>query len=71
MKKVLYILFHRSVVVGVSLLAQIITLAVMVTFFSEYTSAFYWCCISLRSRRRFNPLIQLYRNFLRLFAPLM
>mgnify|MGYP000276065914 CR=1 FL=1 len=27
--------------------------------------------ISLRSRRRFNPLIQLYRNFLRLFAPLM
>ena len=37
MKKVLYILFHRSVVVGVSLLAQIITLAVMVTFFSEYT----------------------------------
>ena len=47
MKKVLYILFHRSVVVGVSLLAQIITLAVMVTFFSEYTSAFYWCCIAL------------------------
>lgn len=43
----LYILFHRSVVVGVSLLAQIITLAVMVTFFSEYTSAFYWCCIAL------------------------
>ena len=37
MKKVLYILFHRSVFVGLSLLAQIATLMVMVVTFSEYT----------------------------------
>ena len=37
MKKVLYILFHRSVVVGLSLLAQGVTLIVMVSVFSGYT----------------------------------
>ena len=47
MKKVLYILFHRSVFVGLALLAQIITLLVMVVTFSEYIDTFYWCCIAL------------------------
>ena len=47
MKKVLYILFHRSVVVGMSLLAQVVTLIVMVMFFSGHTQGFYWCCIAL------------------------
>ena len=47
MKKLLYILFHRSVFVGLALLAQIVTLAVMVLTFSEYMETFYWCCIAL------------------------
>ena len=47
MKKVLYILFHRSVVVGLSLLAQVVSLIVMVMFFSGHTQGFYWCCIAL------------------------
>ena len=46
MKKLLYILFHRSVFVTLALLAQIAALAVMVVAFSA-TQAFYWCCISL------------------------
>ena len=46
MKKVLYILFHRSVVVGMSLLAQVVALIVMVSFFSG-SQGFYWCCIAL------------------------
>ena len=33
MKKVLYILFHRSVLVALSLLAQVVTLVVMVNIF--------------------------------------
>ena len=33
MKKLLYILFHRSVFVALALLAQIATLAVMVVLF--------------------------------------
>ena len=45
MKKLLYILFHRSVFVGLSLLVQISALAVVVTLFSEYVDNFYWCCI--------------------------
>ena len=36
MKKVLYILFHRSVLVALALLAQIATLVAMVAIFSEY-----------------------------------
>ena len=47
MKKFLYILFHRSVFVALALVAQIATLAVMVSIFSEYTETFYWCCIAL------------------------
>ena len=47
MKKVLYILFHRSVVVGMSLLIQIITLIVMVSIFSDSIQGFYWCCIAV------------------------
>lgn len=47
MKKVLYILFHRSVLVALSLLAQVVTLVVMVNIFSEYINSFYWCCIAI------------------------
>ena len=47
MKKILYILFHRSVFVSLALLAQLATLFVMVSSFSEYTETFYWCCITL------------------------
>ena len=45
MKKILYILFHRSVFVGLSLLAQIAALGLMVAIFSEYADNFYWFCI--------------------------
>ena len=45
MKKLLYLLFHRSVLGGLALLAQIGILAAMVLTFSEYTQIFYWCCI--------------------------
>lgn len=45
MKKLLYILFHRSVLCGLALLAQVVILFMMVVTFSEYTEAFYWCCI--------------------------
>ena len=47
MKKVLYILFHRSVLVALALLAQMATLVAMVAIFSEYIEHFYWCCILL------------------------
>lgn len=47
MKKLIYILFHRSVFVGLSLLAQIGTLLFMVATFSEHMDTFYWCCILL------------------------
>lgn len=47
MKKLLYILFHRSVFVALALLAQITTLVAMVVIFSEYTQTFYWVCIFL------------------------
>ena len=46
MKKVLYILFHRSVLVSLALIAQIAALALMVGYFSS-TSLFYWGCIAL------------------------
>ena len=46
MKKLLYILLHRSVFVTLALLAQIAALAVMVVSFSA-TEVFYWCCIAL------------------------
>ena len=45
MKKLLYILFHRSVFVGLSLLAQIAALFLMVAAFSEHADNFYWLCI--------------------------
>ena len=41
MKKLLYLLFHRSVFVGLSLLAQIGTLLFMVATFSEHMDTFY------------------------------
>lgn len=46
MKKILYILFHRSVFVALALVVQIAALAVMVGYFSS-TGLFYWCCIAL------------------------
>ena len=46
MKKLLYILFHRSVLVTLSLVAQIAVLAIMVLSFSA-TEVFYWCSIAL------------------------
>ena len=57
MKKVLYILFHRSVLVALSLLAQVVTLVVMVNIFSEYISSFYCIRDSLLSAggRRAHP----------------
>ena len=45
MKKINSILFHRSVLVGISLLVQILVLAAMVVVFSEHTSYFYWGCV--------------------------
>ena len=47
MKKLLYILFHRSVFIGLSLVAQVVALAVTITLFSEYTTGFYWFFILL------------------------
>ena len=42
MKKLLYILFHRSVLVGLALLAQIVVLILMVVSFSEHAVGMYW-----------------------------
>ncbi|MCI8869426.1 MAG: cardiolipin synthase [Lawsonibacter sp.] len=47
MKKLNSILFHRSVLVGLSLLVQIGVLAVMIISFSEHMVGFYWACIAL------------------------
>ena len=47
MKKLLYILFHRSVFVALSILSQITILVIMVVTFSEHMQTFYWCCILL------------------------
>jgi len=44
-KKISSILFHRSVVVGLAVVAQIIVFAAMILVFSEHTSYFYWGCI--------------------------
>ena len=41
-KKLSSILFHRSVVVGVAVAAQIVVFAAMILVFSEHTSYFYW-----------------------------
>ena len=45
MKKLNSILFHRSVVVGLSVLIQVLVLAAVILVFSEYEAAFHWCCI--------------------------
>lgn len=45
MKKMLYFLFHRSVIVAVSLLVQIAVLVLMIVKFSESFTQFYWVCI--------------------------
>ena len=45
MKKLLYILFHRSVFVALALIAQIAALFIMVMLFSVYADTFYWFCI--------------------------
>ena len=45
MKKLLYFLFHRSVIVAVSLLVQIAVLVLMIVKFSESFTQFYWVCI--------------------------
>ncbi|NBI65328.1 cardiolipin synthase [Pseudoflavonifractor sp. 60] len=46
MKKLLYILFHRSVFMSLALAVQLATLFFMVSIFSEYLEIFYWCCIA-------------------------
>lgn len=45
MKKVLYLLGHRSVLVGLSLLTQVAVFVLMIVTFSESFSQFYWVCI--------------------------
>ena len=45
MKKIFYLLFHRSVMVAVSLLIQIAVLVLMIVKFSESFAEFYWACI--------------------------
>lgn len=45
MKKLLYFLFHRSVLISVSIIAQFLALFYGIVIFSEYTQIFYWCCI--------------------------
>ena len=45
MKKLVYILFHRSIIIGVSLLIQIAVLMLMIVKFSESFAQFYWICI--------------------------
>ena len=45
MKKLLYILFHRSVFVALALITQILFLMMMVVTFSEHIETFYRCCI--------------------------
>ena len=47
MKKLLYILVHRSVLVGLALLAQIVVLILMVVSFSEHAVGMYWFFIFL------------------------
>ena len=45
MKKIVYILFHRSIIVGLSLLIQIAVMALMIVKFSESFAQFYWVCV--------------------------
>ena len=47
MKKINSILFHRSVIVGISLLSQTAVLAMMILRFSEHTAYFYWVCVAI------------------------
>lgn len=47
LKKIHYFLFHRSVLVALSLLLQIGALAGMILAFSEHALSFYWACIGL------------------------
>lgn len=47
MKKILYFLSHRLVVVGVALLMQLAVFVVMIGIFSESFTEFYWICILL------------------------
>ncbi len=46
MKKLLYLLFHRSVLCALALLVQVVTLFVMLVVFSG-AEAFYWFCITV------------------------
>ena len=47
MKKVLYFLTHRLVLVGVALLMQLAVFFLMIGVFSENFTEFYWGCILL------------------------
>ena len=47
MKKLIYVLFHRSVYVALSLLVQLVILFATVFWFSEYAEIFHWCCVTL------------------------
>ena len=45
MKKALYFLGHRSVLVALALIAQIAVFVLMIVTFSEHFEQFYWVCI--------------------------
>ncbi len=47
MRRMKYLLFHRSVLVCLALLAQILVLWALLTQFSEHTEVVYWICIAL------------------------
>ena len=55
MKKLLYILFHRSVFVGLSLIAQVVALMLMVGFFSEHTTRSEERRVGKECRSRWSP----------------
>lgn len=44
-RKIKYILFHRSVLAGLALVAQVAVLFVMVNEFTAHFDYFYWFCI--------------------------
>lgn len=47
MKKINSILFHRSVLIGIAVVAQVVAFAMMILVFSEHTAYFYWGCVTL------------------------
>lgn len=47
MKKLVFVLFHRSMLVAVALIAQILVLGGMIFSVTEHQETFYWGCIAL------------------------